>query len=63
MNPAEDAQRVFGPVDSRFREDGRVQRRQPVLDLERVVPVALEGRLINSAHSSGAIFALTEMQP
>ena len=45
MNPAEHAQRVFGPVDSPLGEDGRVQRRQPVLDLERVVPVALEGRL------------------
>ena len=63
LNPAEHAQRVFGPVDARLDEDCRMQRRQAVLDPQRMGPVVLEGASINSAQSAGATLAVTEMQP
>ena len=52
-SPTEQAERIFRPVDAGLGENRRMQRRQAVLDLQRMRPVALERRLHQLGAGSG----------
>src|SRR5450432_2440532 len=61
--PAKHAERVFSAANAGLGENGRVQRRQTVLDAQGMAVIALEHRLHQFGAKRGATLATTEMHP